>query len=89
MSRTVAARYGGTCPTCRRRWAKGDPITAYGDSSEHVDRWGHPACVAADDLGYPSADDARQRIDVARQALAGARKPPPGQPFVSTRGAVQ
>ncbi|MFE6056008.1 ribonuclease H [Kitasatospora sp. NPDC056446] len=39
-SRTLAARYPGTCP-CSRPYAKGDKITKVGGS------WGHPECVAA------------------------------------------
>ncbi|MFD8785450.1 ribonuclease H [Kitasatospora sp. NPDC059599] len=39
-SRTLAARYPGTCP-CSRPYAKGDKITKVGSS------WGHPECVAA------------------------------------------
>ncbi|MEU6236199.1 ribonuclease H [Kitasatospora sp. NPDC047058] len=39
-SRTLAARYPGTCP-CARPYAKGDTITKVGSS------WGHPQCVAA------------------------------------------
>ncbi|MFI8454753.1 ribonuclease H [Kitasatospora sp. NPDC085464] len=39
-SRTLAARYPGTCP-CSRPYAKGDKITKVGAG------WGHPECVAA------------------------------------------
>jgi ribonuclease HI len=39
-SRTLAARYPGTCP-CSRPYAKGDKITKVGAS------WGHPECAAA------------------------------------------
>ncbi|RKT20058.1 RNase HI [Streptomyces sp. 1114.5] len=39
-SRTLAARYPGTCP-CSRPYAKGDKITKVGSS------WGHPDCAAA------------------------------------------
>ncbi|MEU9080630.1 ribonuclease H [Kitasatospora sp. NPDC048538] len=39
-SRTLAARYPGTCP-CARPYAKGDKITKVGGS------WGHPECAAA------------------------------------------
>jgi ribonuclease HI len=39
-SRTLAARYPGTCP-CSRPYAKGDTITKVGAS------WGHPECAAA------------------------------------------
>ncbi|MCC9311489.1 ribonuclease HI [Kitasatospora sp. RB6PN24] len=39
-SRTLAARYPGTCP-CSRSYAKGDTITKVGSS------WGHPECAAA------------------------------------------
>ncbi|TQF01565.1 ribonuclease HI [Kitasatospora acidiphila] len=38
-SRTLAARYPGTCP-CTRSYAKGDTITKVGSS------WGHPECAA-------------------------------------------
>ncbi|MDH6142811.1 ribonuclease HI [Kitasatospora sp. GP30] len=37
-SRTLAARYPGTCP-CTRSYAKGDTITKVGSS------WGHPECA--------------------------------------------
>ncbi|WP_243436568.1 ribonuclease H [Streptomyces sp. FH025] len=39
-SRTLAARFPGTCP-CSRAYAKGDKITKVGSS------WGHPECAAA------------------------------------------
>ncbi len=39
-SRTLAARFPGTCP-CSRPYAKGDKITKVGSS------WGHPDCAAA------------------------------------------
>ncbi|MFF7994424.1 ribonuclease H [Kitasatospora xanthocidica] len=39
-SRTLAARFPGTCP-CSRPYAKGDKITKVGGS------WGHPECAAA------------------------------------------
>ncbi|GAB7183995.1 RNase HI family protein [Kitasatospora sp. Ki12] len=39
-SRTLAARFPGTCP-CSRAYAKGDKITKVGGS------WGHPECAAA------------------------------------------
>ncbi|WP_316528670.1 ribonuclease H family protein [Kitasatospora brasiliensis] len=39
-SRTLNARFPGTCP-CSRPYAKGDKITKVGAS------WGHPECVAA------------------------------------------
>ncbi|WP_329560866.1 ribonuclease H family protein [Kitasatospora sp. NBC_01266] len=39
-SRTLAARFPGTCP-CSRPYAKGDTITKVGSS------WGHPQCAAA------------------------------------------
>ncbi|GAB2701090.1 ribonuclease H family protein [Kitasatospora kifunensis] len=39
-SRTLAARYAGTCP-CTRPYAKGDTITKVGNS------WGHPQCAVA------------------------------------------
>ncbi|GAA2157622.1 ribonuclease H [Kitasatospora kazusensis] len=39
-SRTLAARYAGTCP-CSRPYAKGDTITKVGSS------WGHPQCAEA------------------------------------------
>ncbi|MFD0279587.1 ribonuclease H [Kitasatospora sp. NPDC127111] len=39
-SRTLAARYAGTCP-CTRPYAKGDTITKVGGS------WGHPQCAQA------------------------------------------
>jgi ribonuclease HI len=38
-SRTLAARFPGTCP-CSRPYAKGDRITRVGSS------WGHPECAA-------------------------------------------
>ncbi|MDH6131509.1 ribonuclease HI [Kitasatospora sp. MAA4] len=38
-SRTLAARFPGTCP-CSRPYAKGDTITKVGSS------WGHPQCAA-------------------------------------------
>ncbi|MFE7591591.1 ribonuclease H [Kitasatospora sp. NPDC057512] len=39
-SRTLNARFPGTCP-CSRSYAKGDKITKVGSS------WGHPECAAA------------------------------------------
>ncbi|MFE7529042.1 ribonuclease H [Kitasatospora sp. NPDC057542] len=39
-SRTLNARFPGTCP-CSRPYAKGDKITKVGSS------WGHPECAAA------------------------------------------
>ncbi|MFF2119625.1 ribonuclease H [Kitasatospora sp. NPDC058184] len=39
-SRTLNARFPGTCP-CSRGYAKGDKITKVGSS------WGHPECAAA------------------------------------------
>ncbi|MEV6007879.1 ribonuclease H [Streptomyces sp. NPDC051976] len=39
-SRTLSARYAGTCP-CSRPYAKGDKITKVGSS------WGHPECAGA------------------------------------------
>ncbi len=39
-SRTLSARFPGTCP-CARPYAKGDRITKVGAS------WGHPECAAA------------------------------------------
>ncbi|MDH6118611.1 ribonuclease HI [Kitasatospora sp. GAS204A] len=39
-SRTLAARYPGTCP-CSRPYAKGETITKVGTS------WGHPECAVA------------------------------------------
>ncbi|MFF7636398.1 ribonuclease H [Kitasatospora sp. NPDC008050] len=39
-SRTLAARFPGTCP-CSRPYAKGDTITKVGSS------WGHPECATA------------------------------------------
>ncbi|MGF1428261.1 ribonuclease H family protein [Kitasatospora sp. LaBMicrA B282] len=39
-SRTLAARFPGTCP-CSRPYAKGDTITKVGTS------WGHPECAQA------------------------------------------
>ncbi|MFJ6774310.1 ribonuclease HI, partial [Kitasatospora sp. NPDC091257] len=39
-SRTLNARFPGTCP-CSRPYAKGDKITKVGGS------WGHPECAAA------------------------------------------
>ncbi|MFJ3792158.1 ribonuclease H [Kitasatospora sp. NPDC090091] len=39
-SRTLAARYPGTCP-CSRPYAKGDKITKVGST------WGHPECAPA------------------------------------------
>ncbi|WP_405014772.1 ribonuclease H [Kitasatospora sp. NBC_01539] len=39
-SRTLAARFPGTCP-CARPYAKGDTITKVGAG------WGHPECAAA------------------------------------------
>ncbi|MFF3006820.1 ribonuclease H [Kitasatospora sp. NPDC057940] len=39
-SRTLAARFPGTCP-CTRPYAKGDTITKVGSS------WGHPECAGA------------------------------------------
>ncbi|KJS60127.1 ribonuclease H family protein [Streptomyces rubellomurinus] len=39
-TRTLAARFPGTCP-CSRPYAKGDKITKVGAS------WGHPECAAA------------------------------------------
>ncbi|WP_035795209.1 ribonuclease H family protein [Kitasatospora mediocidica] len=39
-SRTLAARFPGTCP-CSRPYAKGDQITKVGSS------WGHPQCAAS------------------------------------------
>ncbi|MDH6709302.1 ribonuclease HI [Kitasatospora sp. MAA19] len=39
-SRTLSARFAGTCP-CTRPYAKGDTITKVGGS------WGHPECVGA------------------------------------------
>lgn len=89
MSRTVAARYGGVCPVCERRWAKGDPIAAFDDTGEHTDRWGHPACVAADAMGHASVEEARQHIARARRRLDDATKPPMGPAPISTRGAVK
>ncbi|GAA4988365.1 ribonuclease H family protein [Kitasatospora paranensis] len=38
-SRTLAARFPGTCP-CSRRYAKGEQITKVGTG------WGHPECAA-------------------------------------------
>ncbi|MFC1403007.1 MULTISPECIES: ribonuclease H [Streptacidiphilus] len=40
-SRTLAARYPGTCP-CGRSYAKGEQITRVGSG------WGHPGCTAAE-----------------------------------------
>ncbi|WP_344444855.1 ribonuclease H [Kitasatospora nipponensis] len=39
-TRTLSAKFPGTCP-CSRSYAKGDPITKVGAS------WGHPQCAAA------------------------------------------
>ncbi|MEE1827582.1 ribonuclease HI [Streptomyces sp. BE20] len=39
-TRTLKARYAGTCP-CTRAYAKGDTITKVGGS------WGHPQCAGA------------------------------------------
>ncbi|MBV6696617.1 ribonuclease H [Kitasatospora aureofaciens] len=39
-SRTLSARYPGTCP-CTRPYAKGDKITKVGST------WGHPECAGA------------------------------------------
>ena len=65
----IPSRFAGSCPLCAQRWTTNTPITPFSDRSEYVGRWGHPACVAADDLGLPSAEEARERIKSIRAGL--------------------
>lgn len=67
----IPARYSGTCPLCADRWQQNQPITPFSDTSEYVGRWGHPGCVAADEMGLPSVEAARERIDAIRADLKG------------------
>ena len=65
----IPSRFSGVCPLCAQRWMTNAPIAPFSERSEHVGRWGHPACVAADDLGLPSAEEARERIAAIRAAM--------------------
>ena len=67
--RIIPSRYAGTCALCESHWTTGTPIAPFPDSSDHAGRWGHPACVAADGIGLPSAEAARERIAAIRERL--------------------
>ena len=74
MSHVIPARFGGECPVCAQRWTQNTPIRPFGDSSVHVGRWGHPACVALDEMGLPSVESARERIAAIRESLKGGKE---------------
>lgn len=65
----IAARFSGTCALCDARWTPGTPIAPFGARSDHSGQWGHPACVAADEMGAPSVDALRDRIGQIRREL--------------------
>jgi hypothetical protein len=64
--RIIPSRFSNVCPLCAQRWQQGAPISPFSDQGEYVGRWGHPACVAADEMGLPSAEGARERIAAIR-----------------------
>ena len=68
--RIIPSRYAGSCALCLESWKTGTPIAPFPDSSEHVGRWGHPACVAAAAMGLPSTEAAKARIADIRAKLA-------------------
>lgn len=67
--RIIPARFAGTCRLCHATWTAGTPIAPFPDSSQHAGGWGHPACIAADEMGAPSVEVARERIAQIRQSL--------------------
>ncbi|MHA6765341.1 ribonuclease H family protein [Streptacidiphilus sp. PAMC 29251] len=56
-TRTIAARFPGTCP-CGRSYPKGDPITKVGKG------WGHPECATAASASAASAPGSQPGSDV-------------------------
>ena len=74
MSAVIPARFAGACPLCSLRWQKLAPIAPFPERSEHAGRWGHPACVAADEMGLPSMEAAKERIAAIREKLKKERQ---------------
>lgn len=68
----IPARFSGRCALCEARWSAGTPIAPFGAKSKRGGQWGHPACVAADEMGAPSVEAAKRRLSAIRESAGGA-----------------